>query len=314
MRIRPATLVVVFALAACQSPAGTSSAPSRAEATAAASSGTILFGRYVPSADEHLIFTIKTDGSDERQILLPGSNGGAAFSPDGTKLRAFADNDQGLLFVGIANADGTDWTILHSPDPTLNLGCSAWSPDNARLACEGWDDADPGRTGIYTVRAADGSDLVRVTTTPAGFHDLPLAYTPDGALLFARDNLDGVTPGTNLVVNLDGTGLRELPVHYGGGYQWTGDGTAIVAGKAGTLFILDAAGENRVPIRIEPLSGYESGFAFAPLWSPDGRQIAFSYMATDQSPPDLFMMNRDGSGLTQLTSTTDDEEAGGWTQ
>ncbi len=32
---------------------------------------------------------------------------------------------------------------LEIPDPTLNLPCGVWSIDDARLACEGWDDTDP---------------------------------------------------------------------------------------------------------------------------------------------------------------------------
>lgn len=322
MKIHPAAaLLLVVGLAACQ-PSGSSSPVASVEPShsagaseAPSATGKILFARYVHSTDQWLVFTIKPDGSDEQQIDLPGSNGGPHWSPDGSRLLAYADNDQGLLFVGIAEADGSGWTILHSPDPTLNLGCATWSPDGSRLACEGWDDGDPSRTGIYSVRASDGADLVRLTTTPVGFGDIPGPYAPDGTrLLFSRDNLDGVTPGTTNTVNIDGTGQRELPVHYGGGLQWAPDGSGILAGKAGTLFVIDASGEKHVAIQIETFPGYESGCAFGGLWSPDMQHIVFSYGATCASPPDLFVMNADGTGLAQLTTTEDEEEPGGWSR
>ena len=83
-------------------------------------------------------------------------------------------------------------------DPTLNLVPQAWSPEEARIAFEGWDDADPRRTGIYTARAADGTDLVPVTNRPGQFHDVPLDYSPDGAqLVFYRSTHADPDPHTD---------------------------------------------------------------------------------------------------------------------
>ena len=317
MTIRRASvpiLATALALSACSA-----SSSSNTPVPSAVPGGTILFGRFVPATDNWHVFTIKPDGTDEREIVLPGSNGVLGFSPDGSQLLAYAgccrEIDPGLLFVGIANADGSDWRILQSPDPTLHLGCTGWSPDGLRLACEGWDDSDPSRNGIYTVRASDGGDLMRLTTAPAGFHDIPVHYSPDGArLIVARDVIDRST-GETFIVNVDGTDLRKLPVHYGGGYEWTPDGTAILAGKAGTLYVLDAAGENPVPIEIEAASGLEGWYAFGASWSPDATQIVFSYAATQVAASDLFVMNRDGSDLTRLTNTTAEyEESADWSR
>ncbi len=37
--------------------------------------------------------------------------------------------------------------------PDLGLFCTVWSPDGARLACEGQGETDPSLTGVYTLRA-----------------------------------------------------------------------------------------------------------------------------------------------------------------
>src|SRR5262249_60750187 len=78
----------------------------------------------------------------------------------------------------------------------------------------GFDDVDPSKNGVYTFRSADGGGLVRVTASPGGRHDIPIAFSPDGTrIMFVR----GVSPGGDVegdmnlfVVNTDGTGLVRL--------------------------------------------------------------------------------------------------------
>jgi len=83
--------------------------------------------------------------------------------------------------------DGTVTRVLDIPDDDLNLPCTVWSPDDTRLACQGWDEPDPSRTGIYTVRSSDGGDLVRLTKPPSDTTDVPGDYSPNGKkVLFKR--------------------------------------------------------------------------------------------------------------------------------
>jgi Tol biopolymer transport system component len=44
----------------------------------------------------------------------------------------------------------------------------------------------------------------------------------------------------------------------------------------------------------------------APCWSPDGKQIAFA-VETNNQPADIYLMNSDGSGRRQLTTTSANE-------
>jgi len=62
--------------------------------------------------------------------------------------------------------------------PGMALFCGVWSPDGARLACEGFGGDDGSLNGVYTLRSSDGGDLQRVTR--AAFDDCPADYSPNG--------------------------------------------------------------------------------------------------------------------------------------
>ena len=141
--------------------ASTSPAPSP-------SKGHIVWGHWDDDENLHL-FTANADGTNI-QSLLPrlGWVGAPNWSPDGQRLALYvggsglaaADQaDDVLVTGGIVNADGTGFYAFDSPDRTLNVACFEWAPDGDRLACEGFDDSDPSRDGLYTVRATNGGDL-----------------------------------------------------------------------------------------------------------------------------------------------------------
>ena len=133
---------------------------------------------YQRLADGYVAVIVNPDGTGE-QVLVPNLNG-TVWSPDGLRLMVDVQSPQGLAFAALVNSNGSNYLAFDSPDPTLQLGCGAWSPDGFRLACAGWDDTDVARNGIYTVRASDGGDLTRITTNPDGLHDMPSDYSPDG--------------------------------------------------------------------------------------------------------------------------------------
>ena len=127
--------------------------------------GRIVFNRFDPTSNDSLAFIINADGSNERQ-LLPGIAYCPTWSPDGERVLVCVTNAKGLLRPATLEPDGSDFKLLDTPDPSLNLACGAWS-SRGRLACESWDDLHPNRpAGIFTVRASDGGGLMRVTTNP----------------------------------------------------------------------------------------------------------------------------------------------------
>lgn len=106
------------------------------------------------------------------------------------------------------------------------------------------------------------------------------------------------------LMNADGsdqTKLTNLPV-WNDAPVWSPDGTMIAWSHSrdenGGIYIMNADGSGQ--INLTP-----GVFGFGPSWSPDGSRIAFSAHAeTDGFSSDqIFVVNRDGSGLTRLTQT-----------
>jgi TolB protein len=216
-----------------------------------------------------------------------------------------------LLFLALVNPDGSGYRRFARPDPTLNLGCSgAWSPDASRLACEGWDDSNPVRNGIYTVRASDGRDLIRVTTSPGGGHDVVGDYSPDGRqIVFIRGIHVDEEQNTLMVVNADGRDPRVLTDRKVGlASRWSPDGKTILTEANGSLLLAPVDGSQPSAIKIDadaPVTATRGA------WSPDGTWIVFSRVTS--TGEDIYVMRADGTNLRQITDTPgQDEEFGEW--
>ena len=199
--------IVASCLTACIASVGCTaetSSPTQASSTAAAAPmvstavGHLLILRY-PSTGIGEFFVANIDGSDE-QAFLPGEEFETRqLSPDNTRVAIVGPSEEGILTSASVDIDGRNRTDLVNDDPSLHLACGVWAP-NERMACEGFDEATPSRSGIYTVSAEDGGDLQRLTHD----RDVPCDYSPDGSrLAFIRTGSDeGV--GTLMVMDADG--------------------------------------------------------------------------------------------------------------
>src|SRR5207245_9172923 len=106
-------------------------------------------------------------------------------------------------------------------------------------------------------------------------------------------------------------------IDLGGNWDWTPDGkTVVVEGLAegnadlmlqdSTIYAVDLATG-----ALRRLTG-ERGLWTKPVVSPDGRLIAFvghPYVQMTMRTSDLYVMNRDGSGVRDLTPTLDRDPA-----
>jgi ABC-type Fe3+/spermidine/putrescine transport system ATPase subunit len=203
--------------------------------------------------------------------------------------------------AAIKGLDGTVLRELSIPDETLNLVGTIWSRDDTRLACEGWDDADPSRNGIYTVNASDGADGQRLTSPPDGKHDRPGDYSSAGLFVLKR-HTGGEGPGPLMIVDAIGSGPRLLydgPMEDAG--KFSPDGQLVATSTNGTIMVIDLDGVVRHNF------GIEGSFAFGPAWSPDGNRIAFSLTKPGEFAADIYTGLPDGSDLQRVTSTAENE-------
>lgn len=113
------------------------------------------------------------------------------------------------------------------------------------------------------------------------------------------------------VVNSDGTGLKSVSEELGEGYfpSLSPDGSHVIFVSNTTvdpdIFSVEVATNKSVNLTGKP------GFDNQPVWSPDGKQIAF---VTDREGGDVdpWVMNADGSEARRLARTPGEDKMGSW--
>jgi hypothetical protein len=269
-----ACLALLVGLTGCSSSNEASSGPrSTAPGSSASNStakptpkpGRLLYSRFDEASHEFAgMYSMRPDGTDDTPVPLPSDEGGGRWSHAGGMIAEAAPAADGRLTTAIIEPDGAVDRTLSLPRGTLNLVCTVWSPDDSRLACEGWDDDHPAARGIYTVRARDGLGVVRLTRSPSGLVDLPGDYAPDGRVLVFRRAPDEAD-GPLMIVKVDGGKPRALTKDvYEDDGAFAPDGRSIATSSQGRVFVLDGSGHVLHAI------GEQGAYLFGPAWSPDG--------------------------------------------
>ncbi len=273
--------------------------------------GKILIGRADNSVTgQEQVSTVDPDGTD--LSLLANDAEAGQWSQDGTRI---------ALFQGILDFDTGVFTSLNLDTlyPDLFLPCGEWSPDDARLACEGFGHTDANLNGVYTVRSSDGGDLQRVTSNPGG-DDCPSDYSPNGKrIIFTRAS---ETVYALFTVKLDGSGMRQITppgmnFNFCNG-SWSPQGNEILfsahvpSDEHSTIWVVHADGSGLRKIPVPGCGGPDSSptwvGCFNPSWSPDGKKIVFGRQPATTLQRDIYTVNADGSGLFRVTNTPDVEE------
>ena len=310
-------LTIIGALAALVALAAMSATP--AGANPPGSNGRIAFDRFDPLLDHHVMYTVNPDGSEEHQLPFGAC---PRWSPDGTLIAAACAGDNSAAII---NPDDGSYRVLPRTDPDrLETHCPVWSPDAARLACEGYGqdqferETDPSLNGLYTIRTSDGGGLTRVTSNPGGA-DIPGDYSPNGKRL-VLGRVDSTDPaGVGLyVVRLSDNWLRQITpagtlVGESGG-DWSPQGNEIVFSQHVTpdarssLWVVHADGTGLHEIRVQAQPACGGGYSdpssqgcFGPRWSPDGTRIVFARGTSGDDDSNIYTVNPDGTGLTKVT-------------
>jgi hypothetical protein len=322
-------LLVALVLAAL----ATATASPPAGAKAAGPNGQIAFSRPDPATGEPRVFIANPDGTHEHQLLLPLPGDGPVWAPTGGELLVGVFRPEASARPATVNADGSGFRVLEVPQlpSDMDMGCRAWSPDATRLLCQAIRfGGDPSLNGIYTIRAADGGGLRRLTVNPYpprgdfGGGDVPGDFSPDGSRFVFMRAKPGAGPvpdrnqtGALFVENIDGTGLRQLTPyglansHDNGLAHWSPDGRRILFASAhGSLFTVrpDGAGLRAIPLK----TGGGFSYASTPGWSPDGTRIVFFLFLRTTGQEDIYTARADGTQVAKVTNTPDVEDLADW--
>jgi TolB protein len=151
--------------------------------------------------------------------------------------------------------------------------------------------------GIYTVRP-DGTGLKPLA---AGFGS---QWSPDGnriAFVAVRDRYFDIH-----VMNADGANQANLtrsPGVHDRDFAWSPDGTKLAFVRDhdtgdGEVYVMNSDGTGKERLTSPGFGEADAG----PRWSPDGRKLVFGRIFGFQSFNDVFSINADGSGATNLTN------------
>jgi TolB protein len=235
-------------------------------------------------------------------------------SKDG-KLLLFQSNRSGKMQIYLSKADGTDIRQLTHLDFPAQVPC--WSPDMKQIVFAG---EPAGHSEIFLMNAdgsgvaqlthtngddshphwsADGSRIMfnssRTTPDPAAewskqWHEL-FSMKPDGSEVQQHTRFHTVCTFGSFSPDMRRIVYRK--VIDGPAFQWD----LSVIGRNSEVFVANADGSNEVNI------SKNAAFDGWPVWSPDGRLIAFSSnRAGPANTGQIFVIKPDGSGLRQLTT------------
>jgi Tol biopolymer transport system component len=259
-----------------------------------------------------------TDGmGDARQVMSrpcisPRDAGGAplwAWSPTSARLVVLgysAENRPSLVVYDATTGGRTD---LDSPSGVDDISGLTWSPDGTKVV---YSVSQLG-TKFYAVNIDDGSTSLLAESdgvidrdyqvrppgaSPSGW----LSWSPDGLhLLFVAAPTMDTMNASLYVMNADGSGLRKLveTYHRDADFAWSPDGTTVAYptyGEEPGLYpfqIWTVSLEDPTPVLV-----YESPNASSnsPVWSPDGRSIAYRIGFNDAWGATYLAVNADGSG------------------
>lgn len=179
-----------------------------------------------------------------------------------------------------------------------------------------------GKTDVYTVRA-DGTDLVNLTGDSNGNNPY---WSPDGRRIAFNRNVGSQSQvfvmdadGSNVIQLTDDGDFNKLVAFEEGREPgidaWSPDGSKLVFVKLNferandegwmKIYVLDVATKTQTPLTSE------WGLYQSPVWSPDGKHIAYSSFSGSDEQGDptrlsVHIVGADGSGPVELTDSLPD--------
>ena len=287
-------------------PTSTSGPPS-----APPSNGWVAFSAGGADAD---IFVVREGVQAQR---IAGSDGDRttqmcpAFSADGSRVAygqasstaAPRDKGSALVILGI-DAEGRPTTTTSiALNGKSSPPCPIWSPDGRWVAFGGdlRTGSGPSVSEVWVV-AVDGSDIRMLTGLAPG----SIQWSRDSSELFIGSDGIRVYSIDARAVTRTIPGTRDLEA-----FALSPDGQVLVGERARSnssfsreLLVMNIDGSDRRVL----VSRYAMAFGTGPVWSPDGRRVAFQQRCSgDVDIPNSFFSCADGHEAVVVTVRAGDE-------
>ncbi|MCB0234428.1 MAG: PD40 domain-containing protein, partial [Anaerolineae bacterium] len=231
------------------------------------------------------------------EAVQPGSDAPAANIVPWARMVFQSYRDNNWEIYG-ANPDGSGAVRLTNhpaldKDARLNRGATriVFASDRAG-----------GDFDIFAMNA-DGSGVTALTNDSTD--DQAPAWSPDGARVVFESYRHGIDNAEVYVMNGNGSGQTRLTNSpgYDGTPSYSPDGSkiAFVSNRNGPyrIMVMNADGSGQ-----QVLSNQQN--AFDPVWSPDGRQIAYDADYDGDNWEELWLMNADGSNQHMIYNPSGD--------
>ncbi len=282
-----------------------------------ASSGWLSFR----SSREEAPGTYAIDMDTGALMLLVPDEGVWAWVADGSKAAIVKSQGHNDHEIYVMDADGQNRRNV-TQHPALDQQ-PAWSPDGSRIAFV--SNREDGHAEEVFVMNADGTDVRNLTRIPRP--DTQPHWAPDGKRIVfhsTRDSTDWVGIPRSAIrdeiytMNADGSNPRRITDNVVDDDQprWSPDGSQI-------LYVTDL-GHQMFAISIMSPDGsgsrqiiqFHRTFPGRGTWAPDGTQIAFQWHVRDPAgvlaEPDIYVMNRDGTDVRNLTDHAASDRLPDW--
>ena len=274
--------------------------------------GQITFARFNPTLGDTQVYVVNPDGTGQRLVQAPTDTAECpTWFPDGAHIATCGTPDRPGGGSRIINPDDGTFREIDGQYPGLFNPCTNPSPDGTLLLCETFSD-DGSQNGIHTIRTSDGGGLTQITSSPGG-DDIPGDWSPnEKRIVFLRTTVDAL-----FVVNTNGTGLKQITpagLDFSSFGSWSPQGNEIVFSQHVTpdvhssIWVVNADGTGLHEINVQPASACGGANADPnadgcpePAWSPDGTKIVFAKGKSTDVDAEIYTVNVDGTGLTQVT-------------